>query len=115
MSKSLDFNAIQKPTLKLTMKDDARTVVNVSAPSLDFVERAQALDPVIKKLQKGGDAREVFRKIYEFYAEVLSDNEDGLKVTADELRNVYKLSLMDLFALQAIYMEFIDDIKNAKN
>lgn len=115
MSKSLDFNAIQQPVLDLTMRDDAHTVVHVSAPSVDLVERIQALDPLIKKLAKGGDAREVFHKIYEFYAEVMSNNEDHLEITADTLRNVYKLSLMDIFALHAVYMEFIEDIKNAKN
>lgn len=115
MSRSFDFNAIQKPTLDLTMKDDARTVIPVSAPSVDFVERLQALEPLIKKMKKGGDTREVLNKIYEFYAEVLSNNEDHLKVTADDLRNVYKLTLVDIFALHAVYMEFIDEIKNAKN
>lgn len=114
MSRVLDFNAIEKPTLEVTMRDKERTVLHLSVPSVDFVEKIQALEPTIKKM-KNGSTREVFMKLYGFFAEVLSHNEDFIKVTAEDLRDVYKLNLVDLFMLYDEYKDFIEDIKNAKN
>lgn len=114
MSRSLDFNAIERPTLDIIMRDKDHTVLHVSAPTVDFVERMQALEPTIKKM-KNGDVRENFKKLYAFFAEVLSHNEDCIKVTAEDLRDVYKLNLVDLLAIYGAYEAFIDDIKNAKN
>ena len=114
MSRTLDFNAIEKPTLDVTMRDKERTVLHLSVPSVDFVEKMQALEPTIKKM-KNGSTRENFIKLYGFFAEVLSHNEDCIKVTAEDLRDIYKLNLVDLFTLYSAYEAFIEDIKNAKN
>ena len=115
MSRSLDFNAIEQPTLDITMRDKERTVFRLSVPSVAFVEKMQALEPVLAKMKKGGNAIEAVKKVYDFFAEVVSHNEDGIKVTAEDLREVYGLSLMDLLALRAMYMDFISDINSAKN
>lgn len=115
MSRSLDFNAIERPTLDLTMRDEAHTVLHISAPTEAFVEEMESLGPTIDKMKKGGDTRELFQALYEFFAKVLSHNEDGLKVTAEELRNVYKLTLLDIFALYGEYMAFIEELQSAKN
>lgn len=115
MSRTLDFNAIQQPTLDLTMKDEARTVVRVSVPTEGFVEEMQALEPLVKKMQKEGNSLDTFKQLYGFFAKVLSHNEDRLVITAEDLRDKFKLTLLDLFALHGVYMDFIDDLKNAKN
>jgi hypothetical protein len=115
MSRALDFNAIEKPTLDITMRDKDHTVLRLSAPTVDFVERMQALEPTIKKMKEGNDVRENFKKLYGFFAEVMSHNEDCIKVTAEDLRDVYKLNLVDLFKFYSAYEAFMDDIKNAKN
>lgn len=115
MSRSLDFNAIERPTLDVTMRDDDRTVIRVSAPTQAFVEEMEALGPTITKMKKGSNTRELFKAMYEFFAKVLSHNEDGLEVTAKELRDVYKLTLIDFFALYGEYMAFIEELQSAKN
>jgi hypothetical protein len=118
MSRTLDFNAIEKPTLDVTMRDEERTVLHLSVPSVDFVEKIQALEPTIKKIKSGGglaELRETVKKFYGFFAEVMSHNEDCMKVTAEDLRDVYKLNLVDLLQFYSAYNAFIEDIKNAKN
>lgn len=115
MSRTLDFNAIERPTLDVTMRDEARTVIHISAPTEAFVEEMEALAPTITKMKKGGNARELFSKMFDFFAEILSHNEDGLKVTAEGIREVYKLTLVDLFALYGEYMAFIEELQSAKN
>ena len=115
MSRTLDFNAIERPSLEVTMRDEARTVLHVSAPTEAFVEEMEALAPTITKMKKGGNTRELFAQMFVFFAKILSHNEEGLSVTAEDLRKVYKLTLVDLFALYGEYMAFIEEIQSAKN
>lgn len=115
MSRSLDFNAIERPTLDVTMRDEAHTVLHISVPTEAFVEEMESLSPTIDKMKKGGNTRELFKALFEFFAKVLSHNEDGLEVTADDLRKVYKLTLVDLLALYGEYMAFIEELQSAKN
>lgn len=115
MSRALDFNAIDQPTLDVTMRDKDRTVLHLAVPSVEFVEKMQALKPVIEEMQKGDNAVESVKKLYGFFAEVFSHNEDGIRVTAEDLRDVYKLNLLHLLKVYPAYLSFIDDIENAKN
>ena len=115
MSRSLDFNAIEQPTLDVTMRDTDRTTLHLSVPSVDFVEKLQALEPMLAKMKKGNNAVESVKQVYSFFAKIFSHNEDGIEVTAEDLRDKYKLNLVHLFQLYGEYMGFIDDIKNAKN
>lgn len=115
MSRSLDFNAIEQPTLDVTMRDEKRTVLHLSVPSVDFVEKLQALEPVLAKMKKGNNAAESVKQVYSFFAKIFSHNEDGIEVTAEDLRDKYRLNFLHLLQLYAEYKGFIDDIKNAKN
>lgn len=114
-SRVIDFNDIEQPTLDVTMRDKDKTVLHLSVPSVEFLEKIQALEPVLKEMKKGNNAIESVKKVYTFFAEILSHNEDGIKVTAEELRGKYNLNLVHLLQLYGVYMAFIDDINNAKN
>lgn len=115
MSRALDLNAIEQPTLDITMRDKDRTVFHLSVPSVEFVEELQALDPVIAKMKKGNNAVESVKQLFGFFAKIFSHNEDGIQVTAEDLRDRYKLNLLHIFSIYGEYMAFIDEIKNAKN
>ena len=115
MSRALDLNAIEQPTLDITMRDDDRTVFHLSVPSVEFVEKMQALEPVLAKMKKGDNAVESVKQVFGFFAQVFSHNEDGIKVTAEDLRDKYRLNLLHLFAIYNQYEGFIEDIKNSKN
>lgn len=115
MSRTLDFNSIERPTLNVTMRDEARTVVRISVPTEGFVEQLEALKPTIAKMKENSNTAELFNSMFGFFAKVLSHNEDRLEITAEDLRDKYKLTLVDLFTLYSAYMAFIKDIKTAKN
>ena len=112
--KMLDFNAIQQPTWPIKLKDDAQTVVNISAPSVDLMDRLEASTSEIQEITKTKDGRSI-RKLYDLIAEVLSCNEDGFTFTGDELRTKYRMSLLDLAKFELGYLDFIGEIKEAKN
>lgn len=115
MSRALDFNAIEQPTLDVTMRDADRTVLHLSVPSVEFVEKLEAMKPLIAKMKKGDNAVETVKKVFTFFAEIFSHNEDGIRVTAEDLRDVYKLNLLHLIKLYGEYMGFVEDISSAKN
>ena len=112
--KMLDFNAIQQPTWPIKLKDAAQTVVTLSAPTAELVDRLVALAPELESVTKAKDGRTI-RKTYELVAELINCNEDGFKTNADELLSTYKMQLMDLVLFAAGYMEFIKEINSAKN
>lgn len=114
-SRVIDFNDIEQPTLDVTMRDEDKTVLHLSVPSVEFIERLQALEPVLKEMKKGGNAVESVKKLYAFFAEIISHNEDGIKVTAEDLIKKYNLNLVHLLQLYGVYMAFIEDLNNAKN
>lgn len=112
--KMLDFNAIQKPTFPVKLRDEKQTVVTLTAPTVELVDRLIALQPELEAVAKTKDGKTI-RAVYSLFADLLNCNDDGLTFTAEELRDVYRLQLLDLIVLTAGYMEFIAEVKNAKN
>lgn len=112
--KMLDFNAIQQPTWAIKLKDDEQTVVNLSAPSVDLVDRLVAATPELQDAAKTKDGKTI-RAIYALVADVLNCNDDGFAFTAEELRDRYRLTLLDVFKFVAGYLEFIKEIQDVKN
>lgn len=112
--KALNFNTIQQPTWPVTLKDEDQTTVHLTAPSVGLLDRLTAMAPELQEVAKTKDGRAI-RASYELVAEVMGCNEDGFTFTAEELRGKYKLTFIDLLVLVKGYMEFMTEIKNAKN
>lgn len=112
--KMLDFNAIQQPTWPLKLKDDAQTIVNLSAPTVELVDRLTAATPALKEAAQTKDGGTI-RAVYELVADLLNCNDDGFTFTAEELRDKYKMTLLDVFRFVSGYMEFIKEMQDAKN
>jgi integrase len=110
----LDFNAIQQPTWSIKLKDDGQTVVNIATPTVELVDRLMAATPELQEAAKSKDGRTI-RAIYELIAELMSCNEDGYTFTADELRDTYRMTLLDVFRFVGGYMDFLKEMQDAKN
>lgn len=112
--KMLDFNALQQPTWPVRLKDDAQTVVNLTTPTVELVDRLIAATPELQEAAKTKDGRTT-RAVYALVADLLNCNDDGFTFTAEELRDKYKMTLLDVFRFTAGYMEFIKEMQDAKN
>lgn len=110
----LDFNAIQQPTWPVKLKDDDQTVVNLTFPTLELVERLEAMAPALNEAAKTKDGRTI-RAVFSALAEFMNHNEDGYIFTAEELRDKYRLKLLDVFRFYAGYKQFVDEASKAKN
>lgn len=114
MAKMLDFNALQHPTLPITMKDANRTVVHIAPPNVKLLERLQAVAPDLKEIAQQGD-REVVKALYSLVADLINCNDDGLVFTGAQIEGECNMSLYDLIFFIRAYFDFIKEIQDAKN
>lgn len=112
--KMLDFNAIQQPIWPVKLKDEAQTVVHLTTPTVDLVDRLVAATPELQEVAQKKDGRAA-RAVYELIADLMNCNDDGYTFTAEELRDKYRLTLLDVFRFAAGYMEFVKEMQDAKN
>jgi hypothetical protein len=112
--KMLDFNAIQQLTWPVKLKDKAQTVVNLSVPTVELVDRLIAAAPELQDVAKNKDGKTI-RAVYTLIADLMNCNDDGFTFTAEELRDKYRMSLLDVFKFTAGYLEFVKEIQDAKN
>lgn len=114
MAKSLDFNKISRPVLRLTMLDEEKTIIAVSTPSEALIEELEAALPEIKAVAARGN-KETIEYMYGLAAKLINYNRSFITVTAEELRKKYKLDLESLIIFFRAYIDFIGEIANAKN
>jgi len=114
MAKVLDFNAIERPVLELIMQDAARTHIRVSTPTESLVEELAELAPQLEKVLQSKDAESV-KAIYDLAARLINCNRDLIKVTPEELRDKYSMNFESLVIFFGAYVDFINEMTNAKN
>ena len=114
MAKTLNFNTIVPPTLPLVMRDDAQTEITVTTPLEGLIEELQAVAPQMDSALKS-DKETAVPVIYDLAARLISCNKEGLQVTVDDLRGKYRMNMELLIIFYNVYLDFIDEIKNAKN
>lgn len=114
MKKTLDFNSVQRPTLELTMKDDAHTVIPVCTPREELIEKLSARLPEIQEMMSKGD-NEAIKAAFDLAAELISCNRDNFAVTGEDLRQKYGMNLEDAILFFSAYLDFVGEIQAAKN
>ena len=114
MAQMLDFNSIMQPTWPVKLKDDAQTVVHLATPTVELLDKLVASTPELQDAAKTKDGRTI-AAVYQLIADVMSCNDDGFTFTAEELRTVYRLTLLDLIRFVSGYLDFIKEIQDAKN
>lgn len=114
MAKVLDLNALDQPTLELKLRDDARSVFRLTTPTTHLVERFIAIKGELAGVAESRDADRI-KKVYELTAELISCNAEYIKVTAEELRDKYRLTFGDIVIIFSAYLDFIQEMTNAKN
>ena len=114
MAKGLNFRSFAQPTLPINMNDAEETLFTVTTPSVELTERLEANQDTIIATFKSGD-RESVDALWSLAADLISCNREHRKVTPEELKGKYGVSYEMLMAFYISYIEFIEEIKNAKN
>lgn len=116
MSKVFDFNALTQQTLETKLGGPENTVLHVTTPPERLIEQLAAAQEELGELWKTeGKTAEKARKSYELAAAIISCNAEGVTVTAEELRDTFKIYPTALAAYLTVYMDFINEFHNAKN
>lgn len=110
----LDFNAIEEITLDVVMKDDEKTELHITAPSQKLVMRLKTTAGKLKDIFAKGDEKAI-KTVRELSAELMSHNLEGIVLTGEELKSKYRMDERGLVVFLRTYIEFIREIKAAKN
>lgn len=114
MAKVIDLNALEQPTLELTFRDEAKTTFHLIYPTEKLVERFVSASGEIKKVAKDKKPESI-KALYELLAEIVSCNLDGFVVSAEELRDKYRVGFLDLTVVFKAYLDFINELNEVKN
>ena len=120
MAKTLDFNKINRPVLQLIMQDDDRTMIKVSCPTEALVAELNDALPALHKILteddvNAGPNRDTLADVYDLAARLISCNRSSITVTAEELRDKYRMDLESMLIFFGAYVDYINEITNAKN
>ena len=113
MARVLDLNCVQSSIMDLTLQDDDRTVLHLDFPTEALVRELEQMGPELKKIESGD--RSSVELIYDLAARLISCNFDYIKVTAQELREKYRMNLFSAMTFFSAYLSFINDLGNQKN
>lgn len=114
MAKGLNFRAFAQPTLPINMNDADETLFTCTAPTVELVERLEANQTSILTALHAKD-RESVEELWKLVADLISCNREGRKVTVTELKGKYGMNYAMLGAFIVAYMEFVQEIRGAKN
>jgi hypothetical protein len=114
MGRLLDFNTIEVQTLDIVLRDEARTKVRLRYPTEGLVQELIHISPEMHKVLETGDP-ESLNLTYDLMARLINCNRDGFKVTGEELRTKYGMDFEMVIIFCTNYLEFVQELNNAKN
>ncbi len=114
MAKILDLNALEQPILEVKLRDDNRTIFRLTTPTTKLVDKFVAAKDEMSEIAKSRDVEKI-KKLFELTAELISCNAEYITVTAEDLRDKYRLTFGDIVVIFAAYLDFIKEFNNAKN
>lgn len=110
MSKALDFNALKKQYLPVTLNDENKTKLLICTPTKkvldDFINMKDALTD-----ENLGD--EAIEELYEIVARVMSHNKTGVKIAKEMVEEL--LDFEDIIVFIRAYTDFIAEVTGSKN
>ena len=110
----LDFNTARLPVLSLVMRDDAQTRIDVTTPTEGLYEELRHIAPKLTGAAKEPESLDA-RESFELAARLISCNQQGLRVTAEDLAGKYRFNLESLILFYGAYVRFVDEVVSIKN
>lgn len=114
MARILDLNALDQPILEVKLRDENHTTFRLTTPTTKLVDRFIAAKAEMSDIAQSRNADKI-KKLFELTAELISCNADYITVSAEELRDKYRLTFGDVVVIFAAYLDFIKEFNNAKN
>lgn len=114
MSKPLNFNNVKKKYLTVTLADEKKTTVMISAPTKRVLSAIIALKDTMTDIEETNDiSEETLDELYSLTAEIMSHNKGGVKIEAELLEEIFDFE--DIMTFFDAYMDFINEETAGKN
>lgn len=110
MAKPLDFNALKKRYLSVTLPDEKKTKLMISTPTKKVLDSFLNMQSLVNAEDLGDQA---INEIYELVTKIMSYNKNGIKITKDMIEELFDFE--DIIIFITAYSEFISEIANSKN
>lgn len=111
MSKTLNYNNVQKRYLTVTFADEKNTTIMVCMPTKGFLREFSAVSENIDNI--GSDDFASLDELYRICAKAMSRNKAGVKITPEFLDEIFDFE--DILIFIDSYTEFITEVAGAKN
>lgn len=100
-----DFNAIKKRTMKVTLADENKTVVNIGIPKKKTMDKFVIIANNLNKAD--GNDQDMIGEIYNIVTEIFNSNTSGLKFKTADIKKWMEFD--DLIYFIKAYTAFIND------
>lgn len=100
-----DFNAIKKKTMKVTLPDAEKTVVNIGIPKKKTMDKFVIIANNLNRAD--GNDTDMIGEIYNIVTEIFNSNTSGLKFKTADVKKW--LEFDDLIYFIKAYTAFIND------
>lgn len=110
MAKPLDFNALKKQYLTVTLADENKTKLMITTPTKKVLDRFVSIKDTLSAEEMGDEAVD---ELYEIVALIMSHNKTGKKITIDDLEGV--MDFEDIIIFIRAYTDFIAEVSGSKN
>ena len=101
-----NFNSIKKRTMKVTLPDEAQTVVNIGIPKKKTMDKFVIISTNFSKAD-GSDA-DMIGEVYNIVTEIFNTNTSGQKFKPSDVKKW--LEFDDLIYFIKAYTAFINDL-----
>lgn len=108
-NKSLNFGKMKRSFYTTTLKDGKVVIVNM--PKKSTFEKMQEISDLD---EEEVDGKEVYKTMLSLMAEILSNNKNGERITAEYLENE-EYDIEEIVAYINDYGDFVNSIKNNPN
>ena len=110
MSKSLNFNNIEKRYLTVTFADEKETTILVTMPTKGLLRELTNLNTALTATE---DDLGTLDELYIMCAKVMSRNKGGVVITKEFLEEIFDFE--DILIFLKEYMSFIGEVAGRKN
>ena len=111
---TLYFNRHRPPVLPVELPDEKGTLIKITPPTVDLQEELRDYADELNTLLDGDDISQR-AAIYDLAARLMSCNRNMRTITAEQLRTVYNMDEDDLVVFFHVYVNFLQELENAKN
>jgi hypothetical protein len=109
MSKSLNFNTINKHYLNITFADEKATTILVCMPTKSLLRELTEFTANLK----AENSLETIDELYSICAKTMSRNKTGVVITKEFLEDIFDYE--DVLIFLKSYMSFVGEVAGRKN